>query len=387
MIAFIRSGTEGAALVKFGIFLPNGRNGYIISRESPQYSPTFAHNKAIAIEAERQGLHMILSMMKYRGFGGETGFWDECLETFTLMGALAAVTERLELYPTVTMLAHHPAVVARMVATIDNISNGRCGLNIVTGWNKPEYAQMGLWRGDHYFNHRYEYAREYVQILKQLWRSGTVTCRTEHFTLEDCHCYPVPQRDIPLVSAGQSDAGFEFVAEYADESFMVVDKWHLKSRVDRLQAAGRATGRKVGAYALFHVVSARTDREANEIQDRIVQGVDLIALGNMLDSASLDSNKGGSSEHQLAGMERSPAEGHGAFMSIPVICGSYESVADQLDEIVAESGIDGCLFSFPDFVQGIRDFGENISPRLACLRSASPPSPVAAHGVAAAPQS
>jgi pyrimidine oxygenase len=56
--------------VKFGIFLPNGRNGYIISRASPQYSPTFAHNKAIAIEAERQGFHMILSMMKYRGFGG-----------------------------------------------------------------------------------------------------------------------------------------------------------------------------------------------------------------------------------------------------------------------------------------------------------------------------
>jgi hypothetical protein len=39
-------------------------------------------------EAERQGFHMILSMMKYRGFGGETGFWDECIETFTLMSAL-----------------------------------------------------------------------------------------------------------------------------------------------------------------------------------------------------------------------------------------------------------------------------------------------------------
>ncbi len=49
--------------MKFGIFLPNGRNGYIISNASPQYSPTFEHNKAIAIEAERHGFHMILSMM------------------------------------------------------------------------------------------------------------------------------------------------------------------------------------------------------------------------------------------------------------------------------------------------------------------------------------
>lgn len=357
--------------MKFGIFLPNGRNGYIISRASPQYSPTFAHNKAIAIEAERQGFHMILSMMKYRGFGGQTGFWDECLETFTLMGALAAVTSRVELYPSVTLLAHHPAVVARMVATIDDVSDGRCGLNIVTGWNRPEYAQMGLWRGDHYFEQRYQYAREYVQLLKQLWRDGTATCRTEHFTLEDCHCYPLPRHEIPLVSAGQSEAGFQFVAEYADESFIIADRWHLREKVDRLTAAGQRTGRKVGAYALFHIVSARTESEASDIQRRIVDGVDLVALGNMLDSASLDSNKGGSSQHHLAGLSRTPAQGHGAFMSIPTICGSYESVAEQLDEIAAESGIDGCLFSFPDFVHGIRNFGKHIYPRLSCTKAIS----------------
>ena len=352
--------------MKFGIFLPNGRNGYIISRASPQYSPTFEHNKAIAIEAERQGFQMILSMMKYRGFGGETGFWDECLETFTLMGGLAAVTSKVELYPSVTLLAHHPAVVARMVATIDDISGGRCGLNIVTGWNRPEYAQMGLWRGDDYFGQRYEYAREYVQILKQLWHNGAATCHTEHFTLEDCHCYPVPRHQIPLVSAGQSDAGFQFVAEYADESFMVADRWHLKEKVDRLKAAGERTGREVGGYALFQIIAAGTQNEATDVQRRIVEGIDLTALGNMLDSASLDSNKGGSSEHHLEGLSRTPEQGHGAFMSIPTICGSYERVAEQLDEIVAESGIDGCLFSFPDFVEGIRSFGEHIYPRLSC---------------------
>jgi pyrimidine oxygenase len=357
--------------VKFGIFLPNGSNGYMISGAAPQYSPAFDHNKAIAIEAERQGFHMILSMMKYRGFGGQTGFWDECLETFTLMGGLAAVTRRLELYPSVTLLAHHPAVVARMVATIDDISGGRCGLNIVTGWNKPEYTQMGLWRGDDYFQQRYEFAREYVQILKQLWRDGTATRRSEYFTLEDCHCYPQPRHDIPLVSAGQSEAGFQFVAEYADKSFMIADRWHLKAKVARLKAAGERTGRKVGAYALFQIVSAKTDSEASELQSRIVEAIDLVALDHMLDSAALDSNAGGSSQHHLAGLSRTPAQGHAAFMSIPTICGAYENVAEQLDQIALESGIDGCLFSFPDFVEGIRTFGEHIYPRLSCIKAAA----------------
>jgi len=88
----------------------------------------------------------------------------------------------------------------------------------------------------------------------------------------------------------------------------------------------------------------------------------------MLGSASLDTNKDGSSRHHLEGLSRTPAEGHGAFMSIPTICGSHGRVADQIDEIVNKTGIDGCLFSFPDFVKGIRDFGESIHPRLSCTK-------------------
>ena len=64
--------------MKFGVFLPNGSNGYIPSAASPLYAPTYAHNLAIAREAERQGLDFVLSMMKFRGFGGSTGYWDAC---------------------------------------------------------------------------------------------------------------------------------------------------------------------------------------------------------------------------------------------------------------------------------------------------------------------
>ncbi len=56
--------------MKFGVFLPNGSNGYILSAGNPIYTPTFEHNKAISIEAEKQGLDFVHSMMKFRGFGG-----------------------------------------------------------------------------------------------------------------------------------------------------------------------------------------------------------------------------------------------------------------------------------------------------------------------------
>src|SRR5690349_14745047 len=107
--------------MKFGVFLPNGSNGYIMSSAIPPYLPTWELNKETTLEAERQGLDFVLSMMKFRGFGGATGHWDACLESFTLAGALASITSHIGLIPTVTILALHPAYVARMVATLDDV--------------------------------------------------------------------------------------------------------------------------------------------------------------------------------------------------------------------------------------------------------------------------
>ena len=98
-------------------------------------------------------------MIKLRGFGGKTEFWDHNLESFTLMAGLAAVTSRIQIYATAATLTLPPAIVARMASTIDSISGGRFGVNLVTGWQKPEYEQMGLWPGDEYFSHRYDYLR------------------------------------------------------------------------------------------------------------------------------------------------------------------------------------------------------------------------------------
>jgi pyrimidine oxygenase len=354
--------------MQFGIFLPNGRNGYIISGGSPNYSPTFQHNKDISIEAERQGFDMVLSMMKYRGFGGPTGYWDECLETFTLMAGLAAATNRIQLFPSVTLLAHHPALAARMVATIDDISNGRCGLNIVTGWNKPEYEQMGLWRGDAYYNQRYDYAREYLGVLKALWRDGTITHRSQHFDLTDCSCLPRPKHEIPIVCAGQSPAGMRFAAEFGDRLFVTSSGDALAAVARQQKEAGARHGRQVGTFALFQLVAAETDAEAYAMTDRIVAGADSEAIGNMIASASMDTNPQGSSEHQREGLRRPAEQGNAAFMGMPVIHGSYRRVAAKLDEIAETTGIDGALFSFPDFVPGIRAFGEKVMPHLTAAK-------------------
>src|SRR6478735_8944434 len=169
--------------MEIGVFIPIGNNGWLISTTSPQYRPSFDLNREVVQRAERYGFDFALSMIKLRGFGGPSEFWDHNLESFTLMAGLAAVTSRIRLYASVAVLTIPPAIVARMAATIDDISHGRFGVNIVTGWHKIEYSQMGLWPGDDHFGRRYDYSTEYVRILHDLWTTGQSDLQGEFFQM------------------------------------------------------------------------------------------------------------------------------------------------------------------------------------------------------------
>ena len=157
-----------------GVFIPIGSNGWLISTTSPRYQPSFALNRDVTQLAERYGFEFALSMVKLRGFGGESEFWDHCLESFTLMAGdrRRHLTDQAVCFPAVLTLP--PAIVARMASTIDGIAPGRFGINIVSGWQAAEYSQMGLWPGNEHFSSRYEYSAEYVQIMRELWTNGQI---------------------------------------------------------------------------------------------------------------------------------------------------------------------------------------------------------------------
>src|ERR1700722_8333750 len=153
--------------LELGVFLPIGNNGFLMSKTAPQYSPSFEMNKQIAVLAENLGFDYVFSMSKWRGFGGATHFWDETLESLSLMTGLAAVTSRIGIIATVQPLLFPPAVAAKMTATIDDISKGRLGINIVTGSFLDEYEQMGP-LPPNYGANRYRYAQERRHVVKRL---------------------------------------------------------------------------------------------------------------------------------------------------------------------------------------------------------------------------
>ena len=350
--------------MKFGVFLPNGSNGWVISEAVLPYAPTYKHLKAIVLEAENQGLTFALPMIKFKGFGGSTGFWDHCMEPFTLVGALAAETKTLNFIPTVALLALHPAYTARMMATLCNISQGRMGLNVVTGWNAPEYEQMDLWPGAAFYESRYEFASEYLSILNDLWTTGRSNRKSKFWNLNDCYCLPMPDYPIPIVSAGQSPAGVEFCGQHADQRLVIGQPKVLDQLALRKKSG---PGSKYQTYILLHMIIETTDEKAKQVGEEIIRKADKVAIANMISSAQLDSNKGGSSEGVQISLDRPLEEGNSAFTAIPVIHGSPATVAMKLDAMAEKTGVDGFMFSWNDFEVGIRAFGQEVLPRLTCV--------------------
>ena len=117
--------------------------------------------------AEDIGLDYLFWMGKWKGFGGETGFWEKSLEPMTLVSAIAACTTRLNLFATINPLLFHPAVAAKIAATIDDVSGGRFGFNVVTGNTLDEYEQMGV-VPEGYNEQRYDYAEEWTTVQQDV---------------------------------------------------------------------------------------------------------------------------------------------------------------------------------------------------------------------------
>ena len=352
--------------MKIGVFIPIGNNGWLISENSPQYRPSFALNKQITLTAEHYGLDFVLSMIKLRGFGGKTEFWDHNLESFTLMAGLAAVTTRIKLFATCATLAIPPAIAARMASTIDSISDGRFGLNLITGWQKPEYSQMGLWPGDEYFapplrvcvRIHPDHARAVGNRPLRPARAGSSRWRTAGSAR-------ARRSPMKIICAGQSDAGMAFSAQYADYNFCfgkgVNTPTAFAPTVAKLNAGQppgpAATSR---AYALFMIIADETD-EAARAKWESLQGRHRPGSRRLAGASSRPPTSPRASDTNVRQMVDPVSV---VNINMGTLVGSFETVAGLLDEVATVPGCDGVLLTFDDFIKGTEDFGARIQPLM-----------------------
>jgi alkanesulfonate monooxygenase SsuD/methylene tetrahydromethanopterin reductase-like flavin-dependent oxidoreductase (luciferase family) len=107
----------------------------------------------------------------------------------------------------------HPAILAKMATTLDEVSQGRLILGIGAGWNEPEYQAFGL-----PFDHRVDRFEEAIQILKPLLKDGHVDFAGRYYEARNCEIVPRGPREAgpPLLSGGEGPRMLELTARYAD---------------------------------------------------------------------------------------------------------------------------------------------------------------------------
>ncbi|MBW9122086.1 LLM class flavin-dependent oxidoreductase [Microbacterium trichothecenolyticum] len=345
--------------MKLGVFIPTGNNGWIISSNSPDYMPTYAFNRDVVCRAESYGFTLGLGMVSFRGYGGATGHWNATSEPITQTAAILASTEKMQIFASVGVLAIHPAMMARMAATIADVAPGRFGLNITTGWHRAEYAQMGMWPGDEYFGYRYDYATEYATILRQLWDTGVSDFKGTYFQLDDCRMGFRTDHPIKVAAAGASERGREFAGRFADYNFtMASDAESLATANAQLKAA--AQGRDVRVLSTRTVILDDTDDLAQKKIEHYNAGSDVEALTNQRGHYAVDSTGTSSSASARA------LKTHQAIdpANPALFAGSPRTVATKLNELAALGGLDGCLMDYDDFVGGLNRFGQEVVPLL-----------------------
>jgi probable F420-dependent oxidoreductase len=229
--------------MKIGVMLPVGGN------DGPTGGmPTWADIKAMAVAADEAGLDSVWLADHYFYKAPDDTIYG-MHESWTLLSAVAAVTERVELGNMVLCSSFRdPGLTAKMAATLDLVSDGRLILGVGAGWHDPEYEAFGLPT-----DHRVGRFEEWLEIVARLLRHETVTFDGTYHRVKDLALEPPPGRQIPILVAARRPRMLDLTAKWADQwntAWFGQVNDTVKSRLDEMKAAVAKADRPADAVAL-----------------------------------------------------------------------------------------------------------------------------------------
>lgn len=332
-------------------------------------------------------------------------------EPFTLLSALAAVTNKIGLAATASTTFEEPYHIARRFASLDHISQGRAAWNIVTTSNPDSALNFGK---DEHAEHgeRYKRAREFYDVVTGLWDSfaddaiirdqesgiffdpskmHTLDHHGDNFHVRGPLNIARPVQGWPvIVQAGQSEPGRQLAAETAEVVFcaprdIVESKKLYADLKSRLVAAGRTPSALKILPAAFIVLgdSIEEAKQKRAMLDSLVHydsGIASlsIALGHDVSGFEPDdylpeipetnaSKSGRAQVLKLAEEEkltvRQLAQRYGGYSGLAFV-GTVESVADEMQSWLEEDASDGFTVVFPFLPEGLNDVADKLVPEL-----------------------
>jgi len=344
--------------MKLGIFSSNCSGGMIMSDAPTGFRVTWEQQLDIAQTADRLGLEAMVPVGRWTGFRGNTNFNGVCFETYTWAAGIAQATENIGVFTTTHVPTVHPIVGAKMATTIDHISGGRFGMNLVMGWFGPEMELFGGKQRDH--DERYAFGQEWIDFANELWsKHGDFDHEGTYFQAKGAHAYPKPvQAPRPvLINAGASPAGIEYSARNVDVNLIASPLEEMPAYVKNIKSlANDKYERDIDVWTYCLVICRETEKEAREAHRRIIDAGDWPGAQIIMDVLGIESASFGTQIKQF--QERFIAGWGG-----PNLIGTPEQVAEQFHEL-NEAGMGGAIFGFHDYAKELKEFGDEVLPLM-----------------------
>ncbi|MDZ8241814.1 MAG: LLM class flavin-dependent oxidoreductase [Nostoc sp. ChiQUE01a] len=410
--------------LKLGAFLP-GSGHHVAAWRHPNAQAdgglNFQHYKRLAQTAERGKFDMLFladglavwDQGKGREAFSRSGQFSVHFEPLTLLSALSVVTEHIGLVATASTTYDEPFHLARKFASLDYLSGGRAGWNVVT--SSAEAAAKNFSREEH-LEHalRYERAREFLEVTSKLWDSWeddtflrdkesgiyldpdklhVPNHKGKHFSVRGPLNVARPIQGYPvIVQAGSSEAGQDLAAQTAEAIFtaqqtLAEAQTFYSSVKGRLSKYGRSPDHLKIMPGIFPVIG-RTEEEAKEkyeqLQELIHPSVGLGLLSALIGGHDLskypldgplpdlpDTNGGKSRLQLITDLARrenltirqlylwiAGARGHRTILGTP------EQIADQIEDWFVNDGADGFNIMPPWLPGGLDEFVDLVIPEL-----------------------
>jgi alkanesulfonate monooxygenase SsuD/methylene tetrahydromethanopterin reductase-like flavin-dependent oxidoreductase (luciferase family) len=346
---------------KLVVFGANVLGGCNVSTSPQRIQVTWDETVRIAKAAEAAGLDAMIPISRWVGFGGASNHNDRAFETCTWAAGVAAVTERISVFATVHVQSINPVRMAKEAVTIDHISKGRFGLNVVAAYVQQETEMFGV---DFVSNEdRYAYAEEWMEIIQRVWDGENFDYDGRFFHLKGAYGNPKPvQQPYPMVmNAGNSAQGSAFAAKFADINYINIFSLDTAAQqVAQVREAAKSQGKhRVTVMASVTILCRDTKEEVDAYYNYLVHEVgDWEGARNVADVLLANAS---SIKDNPEVIERIVL----TFGGWPVI-GTPDEVVAQIRQL-ANIGLDGLALSWPDFEDGIARYQRDLLPRLQAL--------------------
>ena len=368
----IPTATFGDNRFKLGLFCANCNGGMTFSNAPERWPCEWDDIVEVSKLADEAGIEFVLPVAKWRGFGGESALWDKSYEVIAHSAAIAAVTKRIGIFSTVHTPLLSPAYTAKAIATIDHISHGRAGLNIVCGWNQDEFDIHGVTIDG---ERRYDHGLEWFRIFTKLLEGGApFDWDGEFHKLKGAFTDPVSiQRPRPVVmSAGFSTKGRDFAAQAADILFTNSAEFGMGETVVRsVKDYAARYGRKTDVYASCVYICRPTRKEAEDfyyyVAEEHADRETTSRFKKKRIAAATDGEVQFSKEIDMPPIPRHDrAMGKFYSGSIPGVYPLVGSPDDIVEELVKMSaiGIAGSSLAFVNYKTDLPFFVQEVLPRM-----------------------